>query len=36
MRQTVDKNSDKEGRNWSRLPKFTADEIEAIKGKVLK
>ncbi|KAK7580156.1 hypothetical protein V9T40_000785 [Parthenolecanium corni] len=32
MRQTVDKNSDKEGRNWSRLPKFTADEIEAIKG----
>ncbi|KAK7571116.1 hypothetical protein V9T40_014720 [Parthenolecanium corni] len=32
MRQTIDANSKKEGRNRSRLPTFTSDEIKAIKG----
>lgn len=35
MRQTIDANSKKEGRNRSRLPTFTSDEIKAIKGKVI-
>lgn len=32
MRQTIDENSKKEGRQRSRLPQFTLDEIKTIKG----
>ncbi|KAL1462360.1 hypothetical protein WDU94_014200 [Cyamophila willieti] len=33
VRQIVDQNSAKEGRPRSRLPRFTAQEIEDLKGK---
>lgn len=33
VRQIVDQNSAKEGRARSRLPKFTPEEIEELKGK---
>ncbi|GAB0086590.1 Glycoside hydrolase family 1 [Sergentomyia squamirostris] len=32
MQDTVDRNSKKEGRAWSRLPTFTHDQIKRIKG----
>lgn len=32
MREIIDKNSEKEGRSSSRLPSFTASELEALKG----
>lgn len=32
MRDVIDENSRKEGRNRSRLPKFTTEEIDLLKG----
>jgi lactase-phlorizin hydrolase len=35
MRERIDKNSAEEGYSKSRLPKFTPEEVEYIKGKCL-
>jgi beta-glucosidase/6-phospho-beta-glucosidase/beta-galactosidase len=32
MKDNIKRNSDKEGRPWSRLPEFTTQEIESLKG----
>jgi beta-glucosidase/6-phospho-beta-glucosidase/beta-galactosidase len=32
MREAIDKKSQDEGRRWSRLPKFTADEVKYVHG----